>query len=698
MRLLKPLISYLILTSCTLSGSKIAEAFNALYIYDYFKAKKLFYKELKKDHKTAASYGLATIFYRNDNPFYNPDSASKYISLAGNFYQESRVQESYFSFKIDSLEILKLADSVAVKSFNRALATNNPLEFERFVVNNPFSPHNLKQRALLKRDQIYFIINQYFNNSDSTREFMLRYPESNLYNEFALLLDKQIFNESTVQKKPEDYIDFIKTNHKNRFITQAMDELFEIYKRKNDVQGLEFFVHNYNNSRSVNEAWKLLYALTVKSYNNTELVNFMTAYPEFPFKNSINKEIELNNKILIPLNDSDYVGFIDTSGAFVIPPVFDAATNFNEGVAVVTRNDSAYFINKENTNLFNIYYSEAFPFYNGIAPVNNNGQWFLINRQGQEIIGPFDDLSEQSEKVYIVKINKKYGAIDVYGNYIIQPQFDHLGDFKHEKAPYMFNGLYGFLNKSGMIHTARYQWISEFDENNIAIVKMNNLYGLINSNDSLFLNPRYELILKADHSNYLLVRNNKYGFYSSKNCFITDIDNDFKKELSASYYTNGKFYKLIKNKKQAIMDANGKISADFGLFDEVGFAQNNLIKVKRKNKFGFTDKKHNIVIPLKFTDATDFADSISICKTKTETLLINTKGETVYKTKGEITALPNALFWVEETENILLINKKGTVLFDRLDSYQLSKTNGQDNNGRYLILGFENKSKKILKL
>lgn len=698
MRLLKPLISYLILTSWSLSGSKIADAYEALNIYDYFKAKKLFYQELKKDHKTAASYGLAVIFYHTDNPFSNPDSASKYISLAANFYRVMPIQESYFSFKIDSLEIVKLADSVALKSFNLAFSANAAHSLEQFLINNPYAPLNLKKKALAKRDRICYNINQYYNNSDSTQVFMLRYPESILFEELRLLADKQIFEEKTAQKRPEDYIDFIKTQNKNHFMAKATDELFEIYKRKNDVQGLEFFVHNYPYSRSVNEAWKLLYALTVKSYNNTELVNFMAAYPEFPFKNSINKEIELNNKILIPLNDSDYVGFIDTSGLFVIPPIYDAATAFNEGVAVVTRNDTASFINKENNNLFNTYYTEAFPFYNGIAPVNKNGQWFLINRQGQEIIGPFDDLSEQSEQIYIVKSNNKYGAIDVYGNYIIQPQFDHMGDFKNGKAYYMSNGSYGFVNKSGIIYKVRYQWISEFDENNIAIVKTNNLYGLVNSSDSLFLHPRYDLILKADNSNYILVRNNKYGFYSSKNCFISDIDNDFKKEVSASYYTNGKLYKLIKNKKQAIMDANGKISVEFGLFDEVGFAQNNLIRVKRKNKYGFTDKKHNVVIPLKYTEAADFSDSISICKTKTETVLINTKGEVVFKTKGDITALPNALFWVEETENTFIVNKRGNVIYTNLDSYQLNKPNGQKNNSHYLIIGFENKSKKIIKL
>ena len=77
--------------------------------------------------------------------------------------------------------------------------------------------------------------------------------------------------------------------------------------------------------------------------------------PDFPFKASINKEIELNNKILIPVNDSDFVGYVDTTGKYTIPPVYDEATIFKEGLAVVNKNDSVFFINKESENVFNAF-------------------------------------------------------------------------------------------------------------------------------------------------------------------------------------------------------------------------------------------------------------------------------------------------------------------------------------------------------
>ena len=54
--------------------SNIDKGFAALNEYDYFKAKKVFYTCAIK-YRKLADFGLATIYYRKDNPFHNIDSA-----------------------------------------------------------------------------------------------------------------------------------------------------------------------------------------------------------------------------------------------------------------------------------------------------------------------------------------------------------------------------------------------------------------------------------------------------------------------------------------------------------------------------------------------------------------------------------------------------------------------------------------------
>ena len=62
-------------------ANKITKGFEALQEFNYFEAKKLFTKSLKK-YPAPASFGLATIYYRKDNPFHSLDSAYKYIGIA----------------------------------------------------------------------------------------------------------------------------------------------------------------------------------------------------------------------------------------------------------------------------------------------------------------------------------------------------------------------------------------------------------------------------------------------------------------------------------------------------------------------------------------------------------------------------------------------------------------------------------------
>jgi hypothetical protein len=694
MRLKRAVIYYFLLTivgTLNLKASKIEDAFEALRIFDYFKAKKLFHSQLKKDNKAPAAFGLATIFYRSDNPFHNNDSASKYITIAGNYLGKTLCEYNLSGFTIDSTTVFQLADSIASKAFDKASQSNSIFQLERFILENPYASLKKKNAALFLRDEISFQQCNAYNTIDSTKATMLRFPESYFYYDLTLLLDKQVFDLETSLKTPSQLIAFIAKHPSNKFLDQAMDELFDLYKKSKTISELDYYVKNYPKSHFINEAWKLLYALSVKSYNTNELQAFVQKYPSFPFKASINKEIELNTKVLIPVNHEDYTGFIDTSGRFVIPAMYDAATPFQEGLSVVVKNDTSYFVNKENENVFNTFYSEAYPFINGIAPVNIGGQWFLINRQGQKTNGPFEELSEQSENIYVVKQNNKYGAIDIYGNYIIQPQLDKIGDFKNGAAYYISNGHYGFLRKNGTSSHARYQWISDFDENKLAIVKLNNAYGITNFSDSLILSPKYDLIVKAKNNVFILVKNNKYGFFHGSGCFLSEIDYDFRKELSADFYTNGKLFKLIKKNKQALMDPNGKLTIDYGTFEEVNFAQDNLIRIKRNGKYGFVDRKLAQVVPAKYVSATDFNNGISVVSLKKEMMLINSKGDEFFKTKGVITPITESYFLVKEEEGDKVINVRGELVISGVEGYHINRDG-------YLILDLENNSKKVVKL
>ena len=107
-------------------ASTIDKAYKALNEYDYFKAKKLFYAQLKKS-PTEAAYGLATIYYRQDNPFHKLDSAYKYIQISKNNYKAlppEKVLKLKTSYQLNDSSLTTLHDSIAYKTYLVYLKNN----------------------------------------------------------------------------------------------------------------------------------------------------------------------------------------------------------------------------------------------------------------------------------------------------------------------------------------------------------------------------------------------------------------------------------------------------------------------------------------------------------------------------------------------------------------------------------------------
>ncbi len=146
-------------------------------------------------------------------------------------------------------------------------------------------------------------------------------------------------------------------------------------------------------------------------------------------------------------------GYFDKEGRIAIPPSFDVAMNFSEGLAAVKKNDRWYYIDKEGKVAITLpdHCGSTREFRNGLAPVklgaelvrdepnNRNehrgGQWGYIDRTGKVVIPPafiegslgklnfsaeglacvgtkFDDVTE-----------RRFGFIDRTGKFVIEPQF-----------------------------------------------------------------------------------------------------------------------------------------------------------------------------------------------------------------------------------------------------------------------------------
>lgn len=642
------------------------KAFEALHMYDYFKARQLFYRNYTKQPEAASAYGLAIIYSRNDNPFHQTDSAVKYSQTALLLYTKKPVKESYSGFTVSDSTLQSLLVSVSEQCFKNSKTAQSVSGWEHFLTWNFLAPLHLKKEAVFLRDELEF--NRVFsrNSSDSSMAFLLTHPQSSFRMEALILLDRQLYEEATPHKSPGEFIRFLDRSPESAMRTTALDNLYRIYCQHSDVEGLKRFVYSYPDAPQCREAWKLFFSLSVKSYSDEELIRFLAQYPEFPLKSSILTELQFSALQLLPFKSGDLSGYLDTSGQIKILPVYDSVSAFHEGLAVVSRNDSVWYINKLNEFVFAQVYNEALPFHSGAAAVKINATWKFINRQGQSISPDYEEINELSEGVYVVKTAGKYGALNEFGQTLLEAKFDYLSNFSNGAAVYRENEKYGFVTTQAFQYKAEMDWISDFEENGLALFKMKNHYGLIDKKGKAVLPADYDQVLPINRNHYLLVNNNFYGFYDASGCFISPLIYDYQKGKPADYYAKDNWFRLIKNNTMALMDANGVIRVNFGVYEDCGFFSEGLLRVKKKSRTGFVDRRLQSVIPLKYDWASDCLDSLILVRKAQDYELIDIFGKSRFKSPSPVQRIGKYYFLVLKDGYRQLLNRKGELVFDQV--------------------------------
>lgn len=150
-------------------------------------------------------------------------------------------------------------------------------------------------------------------------------------------------------------------------------------------------------------------------------------------------------------------GYIDKKGEFTIQPQFSEANCFdNNGLAVVAIGDS----NKKYGIIDRKGKYVVSPQYELIKPdgeyyvVGQSDVYGWIDKKGKTIISPqFKNITYfRKANVTGVSIDdKKWGIIDQGGKYTLNPQYDAIGAFIGDIAPFMMSGKAGFIDREGKI-------------------------------------------------------------------------------------------------------------------------------------------------------------------------------------------------------------------------------------------------------
>ena len=652
-----------------LSAGPLEKGFDALKVFNYFEAREYFTKSLK-NHPAGGAYGLSIIFYRNDNPFHQVDSAYKYILLSERSFKTSdpKEKEDLQKLSVTLPAIDEQKQKIIQLAFERTKKENTVELFTRFI--KGYAPSPLVKEAKKLRSKLAFENAKKANTLQAYKDFVSAYPDAEEINDARWLYDFSLFKAVTQPNKIENYEAFIKQYPKSQYKWQAEDSIYAYYTKHETAIEYHSFIKKNPLNHNVKKAWENIYVLAAPDGAASEIAAFAKSYPDFPDPTRL-KNDALRSKInLYPILQDGKYGFIDSLGKIIIPCTYDWVDGFSAGTAVVMTDDQAGFINKEGKVILPLFYEEANPFYKGLAIVKMNGKYGLVHKTGRQVLPfEFEDISwnnKQDEIIVALKLGVYY-FYSLSGKILFEGKFEKAGDFNSGKAYIIKDGKYGFIDSKGKpTIPAVYDWAENFSASSaaapvIARVKQNDKFGLIDTSGKLLLPCEYTSIDEFSEGMAVIVKEKKFGFADESGKIVIPIKFDYSPEISAAKGFQNGMAKAEQNKKRGLIDRTGKFIVPCE-FDDIRAYSHELCAVK-KGKWGYIDKNKKQKISCQFDYAWDFAPSIpsgsgglARVKIKGKTGFINTKGELIM-----LPAYDEATDLVNNISITTLLGKKGVL-------------------------------------
>lgn len=671
MKIKIPLLFFLILLFfLRVHADKLEKGFQRLYRYDYFLAKEYFEQSLKKKTPGAA-YGLSMIFSKNNNPFYDLDSAKHYILLCDSTFHQLKDKEIkyYLAWDITAINIQSQKDLICDKAFDEVSAKSTVESLDQYMKDFSFC---LKAKAALElRNAVAYRQAKTINTSASYKRFMDMYPDTKEAHEAAARYEERIFEETTANKSIASYENYLRLYPESPYKSKAEKIIYTLSVPHKTIEEYYAFSKKYPNNRHAEESWREIFNLFTKDYNEQVFLNFKTRFPDYPFMNELETDYRMQRSFFLPFSKDNLWGFLNEAGEEMIKPEYEEVSFFSEGLAAVQKEGKFGYINKTGKVMIPFSFDDAESFKSNTAIVRKGDKSGLIGRRGEELI-PFiyDDLADPSEDIYVAVSNEKSGYVSRSGKKLTGFIFDFAGDFRDGYAVAGSDEKYGLVNNAGsFIFEPQYEEIL-FLSNNLLKAKQNDLWGIIDLKGDVITPFVYEAIGDYSCGRALVAKNKKCGFVDEQGKVIIPIAYPFQESLiNSAFFRKG--YVLLKQKTKSVLFDSSGVIVSFPGYENIGLPSEGLVPVKKNNKWGFADMNGKIKIACSFDDANYFENGFAKIKMKKLTGVVDASGSTVVAPAYEDITFKDNYFLTRNAGKLGLISRGGMVLlpaeYDRME-------------------------------
>jgi hypothetical protein len=660
-------IGLILLLSVNVFGGKIDKAYEALKIYDYFKAKSIF-QETLEDEPVAARYGLTIIYYRNDNPFHNLDTAYAYIQKVEVDYENLRKkdQEQLLEYSIDSEHILKMKNDIILAFWNDVKDTKSVKSLNAFIKKFPnfYDIENVKK---IRTDLAYEQTVER-NTFKSYSEFVTTYPDDPRSEEAKVIYEKKLYEEKTKDGKLQSYIDFIYIYPESPYVNDASDKIFLMSTETGTVKSYKWFVDRFPDSPHANEAWRKLYVLSFTDFNDNEIRDFIKNNHNFPFPKIFSESRVLRDLELYQIKKDDKWGYIDKNGNVKIEPQYEFENDFSNEYALVANEEYVGYINKKGKQVIDFIYDDGGDFIEGVAYVIKGDSVALINKLGYKVLDfEFSEISDAKDGVVLTKRieDEKYAYYNIFGKNLFGDRtFDFAEVFEDSLAIVGDSGKFGVINiKGNLVVDINKPKIIRDVKGRFIIQNEDSKYGLVAlpSNDTI-IPFEYVNIGAYSDGKYAVFSEESYTYVKEDGSKLTD--NTFLRyegDVKESEFRKGFAITQIRHKKGIIDSLGMKMFPN--IFEEIGDIVDYPIPCKKRGKWGYVTKKITMWLPYKYDYAGAFYDGQAIVARNGRYAVINKHKKVVIPYKYTmLSEFKNDYYLAVKQGKFGVIDKKGIVI------------------------------------
>ena len=328
----------------------------------------------------------------------------------------------------------------------------------------------------------------------------------------------------------------------------------------------------------------------------------------------------------VQLEEEGKWGYLDRNGCVVVEPQYDEVGNFSsDGLAWVRSRSEYYYINSTGRRIIGPLptdtFTEVYSFNEGLAGIRQGSKFGYINQNSQIVIEPtFDFKTIGSFRNGLAKVENKqskWGLINKTGQFVLAPIYDSTeNDFHEDILRVAIKDKIGFVNKNGeTIIEPRFDGgCTDFFQEGLAAVKYGNKWGYIDKTGKFVIETRYEKTRRFQEGIAAVKDGTKWGYIDKNERIVIKPQFDY-----AGDFLEG--YAYIKNEdKYGVIDKSGQILfepqyiADFWIRgndkfnDGLAPAHN----IKNYDKRGYIDKTRKLVIDPIFDEAYEFHDGLAM--------------------------------------------------------------------------------------